>query len=185
MLILNVPMATGQQQQFVMNTITKSWCNFTGWPASCWELFQDEPYFGADGVICKAWDTLSDNGDNINADAGQAFNYFGARGQQKRWTLTRPFIQANGTPSVQAGIDVDFEEQMLTPISTGGALPVNAWDTAVWDFAIWGGGLNIYRYWQGVNGVGFCGSLRMQAASRGIETRWLGTDVVMERGGIL
>jgi hypothetical protein len=184
-LYLNVPVATGQQQQYVMNTITKSWCNFTGWAASCWELFQDEPYFGADGVVCKAWDTLADNGDNINGDAGQAFNYFGARGQQKRWTLTRPFIQANGTPAVLAGIDVDFEEQMLTPISTGGAIPISAWDTAIWDVDIWGGGLNIYKYWQGVNGMGFCGSLRMQAASRGIETRWLGTDVVMEKGGVL
>jgi len=29
-LIMNVPIALGQQQQYVMNNITKSWCNFTG-----------------------------------------------------------------------------------------------------------------------------------------------------------
>jgi hypothetical protein len=185
MLFLNVPVGVGLQQQFVMNTITKSWCNFTGWAANCWELFQDEPYFGANGVVCKAWDTLADNGTNINADAGQAFNYFGARGQQKRWTLSRPIISANGTPAVQSGIDVDFEERMLAPISTGGGIPTSAWDSAVWDSNIWGGDLSIYKYWQGLNGVGFAGSLRMQAASRGVETRWLGTDVVMEKGAVL
>lgn len=185
MLFLNVPVGVGLQQQFVMNTITKSWCNFTGWAANCWELFQDEPYFGANGVVCKAWDTLADNGTNINADAGQAFNYFGARGQQKRWTLSRPIISANGTPAVQSGIDVDFEERMLAPISTGGGTPTSAWDSAIWDSNIWGGDLSIYKYWQGLNGVGFAGSLRMQAASRGVETRWLGTDVVMEKGGVL
>lgn len=185
MLFLNVPVSVGHQQQFVMNTITKSWCNFTGWVANCWEIFQEQPYFGASGVVCKAWDTLADNGANINADGAQAFNYFGARGQQKRWTLARPMISANGVPSIQSGFDVDFEEQLLAPISTGGAVPASAWDAALWDVNIWGGGLSIYRYWQGVNGIGFAGSYRLQAASSGIETRWLGTDIVMERGGVL
>ncbi len=76
MLILNVPVAVGIQQQYVMNTITKQWCNFTGWPANCWELYADAPYFGANGYIGKAWTTQADAGQNINCNALQAFNYF-------------------------------------------------------------------------------------------------------------
>lgn len=184
MLFLNVPVAVGQQQQFVMNTITKSWCNFTGWNANCWELFSNQPYFGGNGVVSLAWNTLSDNGTNVNGSASQAPNYFGARGQQKRWTMARPFIKANGPPAVQVALDIDFEEQMLAPISTT-LLPASAWDTAVWDASVWGGDLSIYRSWQGVTGVGFAAALRMQAASSGIETHWLGTDIVMEKGAVL
>lgn len=185
MLLLNVPVSVGLQQQFVMNTITKAWCNFSGWAANCWELFNDQPYFGADGIVALAWDTLADNGENINGSASQAFNYCGARGQQKRWTLARPFIKANGPPAVQVSLDVDFEQQMLAPISTAGGLPTSAWDSATWDVSVWGGGLSIYRSWQGVTGLGFAASIRMQAASAGIETRWLGTDLVMGKGGVL
>jgi hypothetical protein len=187
MLFLNVPIGTGLQQQFVMNTITKSWCNFVGWNANCWELFQDEPYFGANGVVCKAWNTLADNGANINAAAAQAYNYFGSRGQQKQFTLARPMISANGVPAIQSGMDVDFDTNMIAPISIAGGTPTTAWDgvTSLWDLSIWGGGLAIYRSWQGVNGLGFCGSYRLQAASQGIETHWLGTDLLMKKGGVL
>jgi hypothetical protein len=185
MLFMNVPVSTGQQQQFVMNTITKSWCNFTGWAANCWELFQDEPYFGANGVVCKAWDTLSDNGNNINGSASQAFNYFGFRGQLKRWTLARPLIACNGIPAVQVGLDIDFEEQPIAPISTATGAAGAVWDAAVWDANVWGGDLSIYRSWQGVTGLGFCASIRMTAASAGKETHWLGTDITMELGDTL
>lgn len=185
MLFLNVPVSVGNQQQYVMNTITKSWCNFTGWAANCWELYQDEPYFGANGVVCKAWDTLADNGANINATGAQAFNYFGTRGKQKRWTLTRPIIQANGLPSIQSGLDIDYEEEAVTPISVQAYAPNSAWDTSLWDAGIWGGSLSVYKYWQGINGIGFTASYRIQGASNGIETRWLGTDFVYEDGGVL
>lgn len=185
MLFLNVPVSTGNQEQYVMNTITKSWCSFTGWAANCWELFQDNPYFGTNGVVGRAWNTLSDAGDDINAAGAQAFSYFGNRGRQKRWTLTRPMIQADGVPSVQSGIDVDFDEGIITPISVVSASTGAAWDSAVWDTSIWAGGLNIYKYWQGINGIGFAASYRIQAATNGTDTRWLGTDFVAELGGVL
>lgn len=186
MLFLNVPISVGSQQQFVMNTITKAWCNFTGWAANCWELFLDNPYFGGNGVVGKAWDTLADNGNNINASAAQAFNYFGARGQQKRWTLTRPIIASNGLPSIQSGLDVDYETNALTPIAVTSFSPNSAWNVSLWDAGIWGGSLSIFKYWQGVNGLGFTASYRIQGASNGIETRWLGTDIVLEHSsGVL
>lgn len=184
-LFINVPIGVGQQQQYVMNTITKAWCSFSGWAANCWELFQDEPYFGANGVVGHAWDTLADNGANINGSGAQAFNYFGARGQQKRFTLARPLIHAAGPPAIQSGLDIDFETRNIAPISTGSSVPLTAWDIALWDSGIWNGLLSIYRLWQGVNGLGFAASYRIQAATNSIETRWLGTDLVSERGGTL
>ena len=57
---LNVP-NTVEKTQFAMNTITKNWCNYTVWNATCFELFNDQPYFGGNGYVGRAWYTQSDN----------------------------------------------------------------------------------------------------------------------------
>ena len=81
-----------------MNTITTSWCQFTGWEANVWENYNDDPYFGGDGFIGKAWDdTYADNNTNISANVLQAFNYLGSRGVKKYFTRARPSIfKCNG-----------------------------------------------------------------------------------------
>ena len=78
MLFLNVPVAVGSQQQYVMNTISGAWSNFTNMPANCWELWNDILYFGGNGVVYKAWNGTNDNGANIVGEALPAFNYFGS-----------------------------------------------------------------------------------------------------------
>jgi hypothetical protein len=77
-LLVNVPVSVGQQQQYVMNTITKAWANFTGWAANCWELLNDNLYFGGNTVVRKAWDTYADNMQPITGECKQAFSYFGS-----------------------------------------------------------------------------------------------------------
>lgn len=185
MLILNVPITEGNlQEQYVMNTITKAWARFSGWNANCWEIFNDEPYFGSNGFVGKAWDGLVDNTSNIDATGKQAFNYFGERGKLKRWTMIRPIIQTNGSPSLSMALNIDFEDE-----GTMAALSYTAagslWDTAVWDTDVWGGGLVVQKSWQGVNGVGYCAAPRLQASSQGIDVFWTASDIVMEPGAIL
>lgn len=186
MLFLNVPVSEGSnQQQYVMNTITKSWCKFTGWEANCWTLFGDLPYFGGDGFVGHAWNSNGDNATNINADGKQAFNYFKSPGLLKRWTMMRPIISTNGTPSIQANINVDFDD---TPPSTAIAYTptvYGVWDIGQWDISLWGGDNVIQKNWQGVSGIGYCAAVRLIAASQGIDVHWISTDLVSERGGIL
>lgn len=186
MLIVNVPITEGNlQEQYVMNTITKSWARFDKWNANCFEIFNDEPYFGADGFIGKAWDGLVDNTSNIDATAKQAFNYFGSRGLLKRWTMLRPVIMTNGSPGLNMSLNVDFEDSGSTAALTYTASSGSLWDTAVWDTDLWGGGLIVQKAWQGVNGIGYCAAPRLQAASQGIEVYWASSDIVFERGGML
>lgn len=183
---LNVPIQEGQnQQQYAMNTINKSWCNYVGWNANCWTLYQDDPYFGGDGYVGLAWTGLSDDDQNINADGLQAFNYFGRTGILKRWTMAKPILRSNGSPSILVNLNIDFNTDDTTaPLSfTGTSYAV--WDSALWDSAIWGGDLSVIAYWQGVNGVGECAGVRMKTSSQGIETRWVSTTLVMESGAIL
>jgi hypothetical protein len=186
MLLLNVPVGTDVQQQYVQNTISGAWCNFTGWGANCWELYKDQIYFGGNGYVGLAWNGLQDDTLAINADGKQAFNYFGARGVLKHWTMIRPIVASNGNPAIYANINVDFEDlsfnTSLSPFSPSG--PV--WDTAKWDVDLWGGAADsIYKIWLGVNGIGYCASPRLIAATKGTDLLWMATDVVYQPGAVL
>jgi len=188
MLILNIPNGTSFDQ-YVMHTITKSWAKFTNINAFCWEVSGDNKiYFGSNGYVGDFYSTTSDAGNNIVATAQQAYSYFDSRGQQKRFTLVRPILQTdNGVPTVLCGISTDFDTVPLTnQIAFNPSLTnVGIWDESTWDNANWGGGLTITKLWQGVNGLGYAGSVNINVASQGIELRWASTDYVMERGGVL
>lgn len=185
MLLLNVPTSTTAFQQYVMNTITGAWCRFTGYAASCWELYNDSIYYGTEGGVNKAWDTYADNGANIVGDVIPAFNYFGNRAQLKRWTMARPIIAADGTPSILLGINTDFDTS--APIGTPTLNPpvAGVWDTSIWDGAIWGGSLQIQKNWQSVFGMGYAASLHMRIASKYYQIRWQSTDYVYEKGAVI
>lgn len=187
MLIFNIPVIGGIQQ-FVMHNITKAWANFTGINATCFEIHNENMYFGGNGYVGKFYDGLSDNDTNIKATCQQAYSYFDARGQLKRFTMVRPILFVdNGTPTVLCGINTDFETQnSLGQVSYNPALiNVGVWDTSLWDDVEWGGGNNISKNWQGVTGLGYAAGISLNIASQDIDVRWASTDYVMEKGGVL
>jgi hypothetical protein len=183
-LMINVPVGVDMQQQYAMNTITKSWAQFTGWAANCWETFMDDPYFGANGYVGKAWDdSMSDNGTSIQTFALQAFNYFQERGVKKRFIRARPSIFTDGSPAVSIGMATDFQLADTSAALT--FLPTSAgkWDSAMWDVDVWGSGVVITNTWQGVTGIGYCGGVQLKTASQGTQIQWASTDINYELGG--
>ena len=188
MLIFNIPTDYGIEQ-YVMNTINKSWARFTGINAYCFVVAGNESmYFGGDGFVGQFFSGYSDNGANINGTCQQAYNYFGTQGQLKRFTLVRPIFQTdNGMPTVLCGISTDFETiPLVNQIAFNPASSqIGTWDTSKWDQTNWGGGLVITKYWQGVTGLGFSGAINLNVASQGIDFHWASVDYVMENGGVL
>ena len=187
MLIFNIPVIGGQQQ-YVMHNITKAWASFSGINATCFELYDENMYFGGNGFVGRFWDGLSDNDQNIKASCQQAYSYFDARGQLKRFTMVRPILFTdNGLPAILCGINTDFETQNnIGQVSFNPALvSVGIWDTSLWDDAEWGGGNTISKNWQGVTGIGYAAGIILNIASQDIDVRWASTDYVMERGAIL
>lgn len=183
---LNVPFNEyNNQQQFVMNTISGSWCNYTGWNANVFEMFKDRPYFGGDGVVCKAYETESDNGNNITGFGLQAFNNFNNAGTLKRFTMARPVLRTDGAPAVYAGINIDFSLSDTTAPLNFAPNTFAKWDTGTWDVSIWSGALNVLQQWQGLNGVGYYGAPVVKVASNNLDITWVATDIVIEGGGIL
>ena len=180
---INVPIAEGQQEQYVMNTITTSWAQFQGWTANVWETYNDNPYYGGNGVVVRAWDdTYVDNTSNISTNVFQAFNYFDSRGVKKYFTRARPSIFTNGAPAIFVGINVDFNVDDTTAPISASASAVGLWDAGTWDSALWGSGLQITNNWQGVTGLGYCGSIQLKSASSGLQIEWASTDVVYQAG---
>jgi hypothetical protein len=188
MLILNIPIPNGIEQ-YVMHTITKSWARFTNIQGYCWEVSGDaDMHFGSNGFVGTFYDSLADDGSNISATAQQAYSYFDSAGQLKRFMMVRPILQSTGgVPAVLCGLSVDFDTQsQLGQVSFNpNTLTEGNWDNSKWDAAVWGGGLITTKIWQGVTGLGFSGSVNLNAVSRNIELHWASTDYVMEKGGVL
>ena len=182
-LTINVPIAEGQQQQYVMNNITKSWCNFTGQAANCWTIYNNEPYWGGNGFVAHAWDdSYADDSANIATYALQAFNYFDSRGVKKYFTRARPSIFTNGQPSIFIGLNIDFDLVDTSTALSYSPQTASKWDTARWDLNNWATETVITNNWQGVTGIGYCASVQFKSASQGTTILWASTDVVYQSG---
>ena len=187
MLMINIP-ATSGRQQYVMHTISKAWANFTAIDADCWELNNDNLFFGGNGYVGRFWETFADDGKEVAATCQQAYSYFDAPGQQKRFTLIRPtFFVDVGQPGLYAGINTDFQTQNNLGKVTFKPTQANIgiWDSSKWDQCVWSGGLVTYNEWQGVTGIGYCAGINLNMVSKGIDVRWTSTDYVMERGSVI
>lgn len=185
-ILLNVPVTEGMNQvQYVMNTITGAWCDFSDWEANCWELFAGALYFGGNGAVVKAWSGFDDNGSNVDGLASQAFNYFGSRGRRKRFLQARPIISTNGTPTAAFGVNTDYQEGDPTGTLTFSGVSYALWGVSKWGVGLWGTGLYAFKNWLGITGVGMCASPRLKVASAGLEVRWQATDITYEMGEVI
>lgn len=182
MLLMNVPTNEGSnQQQYVMNVITGAWCKFTGWEGNCFELLDGELYMGGNGVVEKVWDGYDDNDTNIVGIAKTAFDYFSVR-TKKAFKMARPTISTSGTPTIEMGINVDYDDGDTLGTLTFSPATAALWGISKWGIGLWGSGLQTLKNWIGLSGVGLCAAIRLKVASKGLEIRWQATDVLFEPG---
>lgn len=192
-LIINVPKEVGDtQNQYVMNTITGAWSQFTNWNANCFATMQNDLYFGGNlgtaansAYTAKADVGFSDNGAYISGEVKMAFNYFGTPGQLKRFTMCRPIFNVAGVMKSALAIDVDFNDRRpsATPSYSGNA--GTPWSTARWNTFPWASVSGIKKAWQGVTGVGYCGAIHMRIVNNKTAVQWQSIDVVHEAGATL
>lgn len=181
---LNVPTSATTSIQYVMNTITSAWARFTNMNASCWEVVGPSIYFGGANVY-KAWSGNFDDGSPIRADALQAYSNFRTNALQKYFTMVRPSLLSDGSPSILFGLNVDF---LQTP-STG-ALSYTPptgmiWGTMVWGSMVWGGSLTQISSWQTVGAVARYAALRLTVSGNGAALTWNTSDFLYQRAGVL
>jgi len=146
--IINIPIVELQTSyQYVQNLQTGGWCRFIGLNAFCWCTANGNLYFGAINGVNQAAVGVRDGDNDLVCDLKTAFNYFGDR-NQKNFTMVRPILNvtADVTPAIE--IDCDFAESIPQAIPS----VIDGRDTD----------LSIRAEWNGAQGIGFCGAVRMR-----------------------
>jgi hypothetical protein len=162
--ILNVPTATNSAQvQFVQNAITGAWCEFTGWNANCFAIYNDGLYFGDNkGNVAEAWTGAADLVQPIISDMQCAFNYFGDPGRIKQVTQIKPNLITSGALTPTIGIDVDFGSTSPTSTVTSFTSTGSQYDVSLYDVGVYSGGLSVQTLWQATQAEGTALAVRMK-----------------------
>lgn len=177
-LILNIPRSQRTDaHQYVQNTITGAWTKFTGWKANTFLNTKSGLFFGDKNSVRRAWVAETDNGEGIVSEALQSFSGFGSPGHNKYFTLVRPYMRANGAPSVLFSLNGDF-----SPESVSGSLsyqpPTGAiWGRAVWGREIWGGQYRQLGYQNVVGKIYRTAGLRIKVLNNSSSVEWSATDI--------
>ncbi len=190
--LLNVPVTNLPARQWVMNQVTNKWTQFTGYDAFTFGVLNNDPYFGGDGVVQKAWDgdldnyTSADGGKSVSAFCQQAYNSFGQPALQKRWTMIRPIFNSLGFPGVTVGMNTNYNISSagIAPPPSYIQQPAALWDDSLWDVGTWGGGLQNIGNWYSANQLGYAGSIVLQTQSA-FEMYWIASDFISETGSVL
>jgi hypothetical protein len=189
MLLFNIPQSltdSTQVHQYVFNTITQAPCRFTGIPALCWGLLDDNPYFGtADGKVCLFDSGASDNGANIVSDVLPAYNYFKAGGMEKAFKLVEPIFESDGNPNAEIVLCVDYKAKELPGTGQASQSSGAIWDTSLWDVGAWSSQSDIYRGWRGVSGIGRAAALRIKISDNTYRPSLIAIQYIYVPGGII
>lgn len=165
-IVFNVPIAElSSSHQHVCNAQTFAWGRLKEWNANCFEVYEDDLYFGdSSGNVVKADTGTSDRGEPIMYTVRAAFDYFGERGQNKLFTQVRPVLVTDGDASIGVGVDVDFGElgqSFPVSLTSSGA----SWDVTDWDTALWSNEKTVVQNWKTVNAWGRCASFKFTGST--------------------
>jgi hypothetical protein len=185
-MIVNVPQITSTTQiQLVMNTITGSWCQFTGMNAGVWGVANDALFFGGNaGVVYAAESGHQDNGANIDWALVTSWQQPGGP-TNKQFKLVRPTLQVGSGVQYGIAINVDFIES-----APSGAPPavMSAASGSVWPWTwpgTWGGQSILDSRWQSTGVIGNWAAISMAGVVRDGPCTINSFDVVAEKGGPL
>lgn len=180
--IFNVPTTVDSvSEQYIMNTITKSWCKFTGWNASCFEELNKELYFGTNGKVVKAWTGRADFGADIVAYAKTAYNAFQDRGL-KKFNLVRPVLLVDGGISYSLGLSVDYQQEVALATVSYNIVAGGIWDVSLWDSGLWAGSLETILDWRTTQQKdGQVAAMLLRISTHTLEVQWASNDYFYER----
>lgn len=182
-LMVNVPIREdGPHEQYVMHTISKSWCKFTGWHAESFAVYNRELYFCRANRIYRAWTGTSDNGSAIVYSARQAYMDFGSSAL-KMPSMFMPILDSNRTVIYQTGIDTDFETRDMTAVTTVTESTKGRWGVSRWDAGRWTISNTVISNWGGTAAwPGRWLSGKLQMASDSLSVKWMGSVIRFEVG---
>lgn len=191
-IVVNIPIEeNGRHDQYVMNTISKAWCRFTGINAEEWVIHKAEYpsnldshlLFSKGRQIYKMFDGTSDDGAAITAEVQQAYSDFGTP-YLKEPLMYMPVFTEPTITAYQAGISTDFEDRAGFASSTVPTSNVLRWGIGKWGINRWGRSNRAVRQWGGVAawpGRWLAGKLKLVTDSQA--GKWVGSVIRFNVGG--
>ncbi len=185
-LLVNIPISEdGEHEQYVMNTITKSWCRFVEWDAEDFAILNGELYFTTSNKVVKAWTGKADGASNIEVYGKTAFSQLGAPGVEKQVTMFRPILAVNGSLNFLTDIDVDFGDTEISGTATYSVTSGGQWNVDLWNQCYWAANLEISKVWTSPDewsGNWFSGKVKV--ATQTLTIQWMSCDYIYTRGGL-
>lgn len=183
----NIPIQEGvQQQQYVLNTITGSWCRFKDLNANVWCLHNNRLYFGNNnGEVWLADEGDTDDGVAISGLVKTSFQSVGNPAFKKKFNLIRPRIVSNIDLVFGAAIVVDYDISDVSPQPSSPSFSgLSAWNIATWDVDPWDT-LVLLKRWIKVKGKGNCVAIIFATNTAGFSVQLNSIDLLFEPAGIL
>jgi hypothetical protein len=181
MLIVNVPYATNEIAQHVMNLQTGAWTRFTNIQAACWSELDGKLYFCGQGGLYQAQEGYNDNGKQIDWDVFTAYNNYGS--QLAKYIKEISFIfQETINQRFTIYASVDFKSEAVIFQASPPAAE-SEWDTSEWDKAMWAHeGYAVKKRLTPMVSNGIYFSLGVAGSTNGQKMRLLGIDLFFESG---
>lgn len=141
MALVNIPDPAVGAYQYVMNTETRSWCQFNGMIATTWCVWNSQLFYGtSSGIVVQADYGSNDNGASISCLSVGAWTRLSDGLAPKSTTLIGVDTILDGNAQVYAGASFDYTPTTPTGIASGSAVNAQAkWDIANWDVDVWPG----------------------------------------------
>lgn len=185
MMIVNIPLLSGDRHQLVLNTSTGAWCRFTGMPASGFENFNLGLYSIWGDKVYKNWEGYNDNGSSILARVRQAYTSLQSPHRLKHVKLLQLPLTISADIGLRLALDKDYESTLsISGLPSSARSDVARWDSAVWDVDRWVG-VFVNTQWRKVScQPGFMISLRSELNVKDTSVAWTITNYIYETGGI-
>lgn len=198
--VCNIPLTTSQSVQYVKNTNTGAWTQFTGWNARSFALYNKRLYFGSSGGALVLADTnvndplndaYSDDGTPILYEATTAYQKFGQPGLKSQLTACRVVTTAFDRQALSVNAFADYRIKLLPTIQMPIEQAQGQWDVSEWDEDYWAGSDNdpittrANPTFRPVQTYGFAIALNVRYQSRVQNINWYSTEFVFKQGGIV
>ena len=196
LMVFNVPITDETYQQHVLNTVTQTWCRFTGINVNCLESHSERLFGGTnDGKVLAMLETTADNGDPIEFTCLYAFNYLGDPGTNKHVTAAQVLTTHSAPEYIQLEAYSDYQVPILGPLEVPSAASIGSWSInpevppaalgSFWDVDYWGRGgtPETFKGWQNVSAYGYSCALLVRFAKLNEGVRWRSSNIRFHSAG--
>lgn len=155
-------------EMLVANARTGAWSLYTGWNATCLEVFKDRLFFGtSDGTVVEAGITGADQGAPYTAVCVPLFSDLEAAASLKIIGMARAVLLSPFPVNDAISVQVDFGISLPPAPDAAAISGVSVWGSGIWGQATWGVELSKQprQEWRSASGSGYSISAALQITS--------------------